>query len=109
MERSAATDYDSTELYDSALGDYTTTVIVSSTVVPDSIKDAVSELALYLLEKDTTAPTGQEGITEIKVDSIQLKFDAKDRLGWLNPSVKNLVWRFMANASTFNAPTTRVG
>ena len=40
---------------------------------------------------------------------IQLKFDSTDRANWFSPSVRNLVWRFLANNSAFNVPALRVG
>ena len=109
QETSSSTDYGSSELYDSALGEYSTTVAIPSDEVPDFLRDACAELSLYMLEKDITSPTGTEGFKLIEVDTVKLQMDSKDRLSWFNASVKNLVWRFLANNAAFNVPTRRVG
>ena len=88
---------------------YRTVVEIDSATIPDAVKDATAELALYMLESDITAPDDTSGFSEIKVDTIQLKINPKDRKSWFNPSVRNLIWRFLANTSAFNAPTQRVG
>lgn len=88
---------------------YSTYVEVPSDTVALEVQDATAELALYMLEKDITAPDASSGYSEISVDTIKLKINPKDRLSWFNPSVQNLVWRFLKNSSAFNVPAMRVG
>jgi len=87
---------------------YFTKVEISDSTVPQFLKDATAELAMWLIDSDTTAPTGTEGFTEIKVDVIDLKIKAADRQDWFNDSVRSLVWRFLYNQSKYSGSTMRV-
>lgn len=80
-----------------------------STTIPQFLKDATADLALQLVVSDTTAATGTEGFKRIKVDTVELEMNAKDRLSWFQDSTRNLVWRYLLNSSKYNAPTLRVG
>lgn len=87
-----------------------TYVEVPSDAVPTEVQNATAELAFTLISGDTTAATGTEGFKRIKVDSIELEMDAKDRMKWLQDSTKNLCWKFLkSSGSSLNAPTMRVG
>lgn len=96
------------EIYDIGLGFYTL-VTVSSTTVPQEIRNATAELALWLIASDTTAPTGLEGFKSLKVESIQIEVLAKDRANWMNESVYNLCKRFLLNSNKYSAQVVRVG
>lgn len=106
--------------YDDETGDYeiqdvsnlglSTYVEVPNDAPPREVKDATAELAFTLISGDTTASTGTEGFKRIKVDTIELEMDAKDRLRWLQDATKNLCWRFLkSGGSSVNVPTKRVG
>lgn len=88
---------------------YFVKIEISDTTVPAFLRDATCELAMYLLDSDTTAPTGTEGYERIKVDVIDLQIKASDRESWLSKSVRDLIWKFLLNASPYSSPTSRVG
>jgi len=88
---------------------YFTKITISDTTVPAFLVDATAELAMWLIDSDTTAPTGLEGMKRIKVESIEIEILPKDRLEWFNDAVKNLVWRFLKNPSKYSARVNRVG
>ena len=97
------------ESYDIAGMGFFTKIEIDDTTVPQFLKDATAELAMYLLEGDTTAPSGTEGFSRIKVDSIDITINSIDRESWFGKSVRDLVWRFLANSSRFSFPVVRVG
>ena len=88
---------------------YFTKIEISETAVPTFLKDATAELAMWLLNSDTTAPTGTEGFKRIKVDTIEVEMNPTDRQSWMNDSIRNLVWRFLASNSKYSGSTMRVG
>ena len=96
------------ENYDIGMGFYTK-IVIDDTTVPQFLKDATAELAMYLLEGDTTAPSGTEGFSRIKVDSIDITINALDRESWFGKSIRDLVWRFLQNSSQYTVPVVRVG
>ena len=49
--------------------------LYTANVIPDELKEATAELALYLLRKDRTAETGREGIKSFEVASFSVEFD----------------------------------
>lgn len=77
--------------------------------VPIEIKQATAEMAGILMAGDVTADSGLGEFSEIKVSEIMLKMKDMPRTGWLKSSVKNLMYRFLTNASPYNYPTRRVG
>ncbi len=87
---------------------YSTYYFDPDEVIPP-VKLATAELAGILAVEDTTADDGLSRFNEIKVESIALKINSQSRLSWMKPSIKNLCWRYMVNASPYNAPTQRVG
>lgn len=89
-------------------GFYTKVTIPESTV-PTQIKNATAELAFWLIDSDTTAPTGTEGFNRIKVDVIDIHVNSLDRQDWLNPPVRSLVHRFLKQSNRYTAPVVRVG
>ena len=96
------------ETYDIGGGFYTK-IIIADDEVPKFLQDATAELAMYLLEGDTTAPSGTEGFERIKVDTIDITINALDRESWFGKSIRDLVWRFLQNSSRFTVPVVRVG
>ena len=89
--------------------DYYLSTQFDSTTIPQFLKDATADLSLQLSVSDTTAPAGTEGFSRIKVDTIELQMNAKDRLAWFTDSTRNLCWRYLLNSSKYNVPTLRVG
>lgn len=85
------------------------TLYFDANTVPKPIQEACAELAGQLLDGDSTAPTGLEGFKELKVDSISIVVDPKDRLSWFQPATKNLCYKYLVNSSPINAPVKRVG
>jgi hypothetical protein len=53
-------------------------VEIDDNVIPANLKKAVAELASELLVSDRLAAADSTGITELKVDVIELKFDKND-------------------------------
>lgn len=79
-----------------------------SATIPQFIKDFTAELCLQLIVSNIAAPTGLEGFKSVKVSDIALEVNAKDRLSWMTDESRNLVWRWLANSSKYNAPVVRV-
>ena len=88
---------------------YFTKIEISDTTIPAFLKEATVELAMWLINSDTTAPTGLEGLKRLKVENIELESLPKDRQNWFNDAVRDLVWRYLKNSSKYSAPVTRVG
>ena len=84
-------------------------VTIPNDTVCQQVKDATAELALWLIQGDTTANSGTEGFSRLKVDTIELEIKANDRPAWFQDSVRNLVWRFILNSNKYSAKTQRVG
>ena len=53
--------------------------LIDSNVIPQIIKDAVSELARYLLTSDRTAESDTIGFKRIKAGSVEIEVDKTDR------------------------------
>lgn len=53
--------------------------LISSSVIPDDIKEALYEQALQLIGSDLTAPAGESGFSRIRVDVIELEMARSDR------------------------------
>lgn len=53
---------------------------VPAGTVPPSVKTAQMELALILIERDTTALNALAGMSEIKVDTLSIKTNPSDRV-----------------------------
>ena len=85
---------------------YSTWMFDSSTI-PEFLKNATAEAAMWLLQSDTTAPVGTEGFKRIKVDTIELEIDRKDRLKWMNDAVRNIIWRYVLNSNKYMVPVER--
>jgi len=49
--------------------------LIADDAIPQALKEAVSELASYLMSNDWTSPQESRGLKEIQVDVIDLKFD----------------------------------
>lgn len=49
--------------------------LIPDDVIPQVLKDAVCELASYLMSDDWTAPYAANGLKELKVDVIQIDYD----------------------------------
>lgn len=77
--------------------------------IPKFLQEATADFAGYLLEGDTTEPTGLEGLKSLKVESIELQVNAPDRLSWLPSSSRNLCSRYLLNSSKYSVPAVRVG
>lgn len=89
------------EIYDSFQFDWNT--------VPVFMQEACADFAGYLLDGDTTEPTGLEGLKRLKVDSIEIEANATDRLSWLPKSSRDLMRRYMLNSGSYSTNTIRVG
>lgn len=100
-------DYESVDLSSPGMG-YFTKVEISDTTVPTFLRDACNELAFWLIDSDTTAPTGLEGMKRIKVDVIEIESQPNDREGWFTDTIRSMVWRFLKQSSKYIAATQRV-
>lgn len=88
---------------------YFTKVEISDSTVPTFLANACAELAFWLMENDSTAPTGLEGMKRIKVDVIEIESLPNDREGWFTDPIRNLCWRFLKQTSKYSGSTQRVG
>ncbi len=71
--------------------------VLASNTIPKFLKDAVSELAFYLLSEDRTSDSDTAGFTAIQVGSIKLDIDKNDRSSVLPESVKNQISFYVKN------------
>lgn len=76
---------------------------------PKFLYEATAEMAGILMAGDVTADSGLGEFSEIKVSEIMLKMKDMPRTSWMKDSVRNLLWRYLTNASPYSAPTKRVG
>lgn len=59
--------------------------------IPQFLKDATAELALYILSSDVTAEDDTRGIKEMKAGSLELKLDKSDRSVEVPDSVNEIL------------------
>jgi hypothetical protein len=64
---------------------------VSSTIIPDTIKNAVAEFAKHLLSSDPTGDAQGKGLESLSVGSITLNFDKADTAGVLPSIVQEML------------------
>jgi hypothetical protein len=83
------------------------TMIFDITSIPQFLKDATAELALQLMTTDLTAHTGTEGMSRIKVDTIEIAVDKSDRIKWSNGPVAPLVRRYLRQSNPYVSQTVR--
>lgn len=62
-------------------------ILISPNVIPQQLKDAVCEMARFLLVDDLGVPRDQDGLWRIKVDVIELQFNRNYTL----PSVPSMI------------------
>lgn len=67
-------------------------VKIASDEIPKQLKEAVAEYARFLISTDRTTEQETDGITEITVDVIQLKFDSDYRLAVVPSIINELVY-----------------
>lgn len=84
------------------------TFMFDSTTIPQFLKEATAEAAMWLIANDTTKNTGTEGIKRIKVDVIELEVDKTTKPSWMDDSVRNMIWRYMKNSNPYMANVVRV-
>lgn len=53
--------------------------VFDSNIIPDWLKDATAELAIYLMAEDRTAEPDTKGFRELQVGSLKLVVDKDDR------------------------------
>ncbi len=66
-------------------------MLLSSTVIPNFLKQATAELAKQLLASDRTAESSSVGIAELTMDVVRIVFDKSETKAVLPPSVFNMV------------------
>jgi hypothetical protein len=64
---------------------------VSSTIVPQPIKNATAEFARNLISNDLTGDAQGKGLTSLEVGSIKLNFDKTDTAGVLPSIVQEML------------------
>jgi len=82
-------------------------IVFDPATIPTFLKQATAEAAMWLLASDTTAPKGDEGYRRIKVDTVELEVDKRDRLSWMNDSVRNMIWRYIRESNKYQATVVR--
>lgn len=83
--------------------------IIDNHTIPQPIKDATCELARYLLDNDLGDVRGQDGLEKIKVDVIEITFNAGYRLAKVPPELNWMLLGYgvlIGSGSTF-APIRR--
>jgi hypothetical protein len=66
-------------------------IAVSSSIVPQAIKNATAEFAKHLLSGDTTGNADGKGLTSLSVGSISLTFDKTDTAGVMPSIVQEML------------------
>lgn len=109
VEAAESNTYSPIEVYDS-YGYVSTTITIADNEIPQVLKNATAELALSLMTSDSTVPSSAmpAGISEIKVDSIGLKFSKTSKYGFLSSNIRNMLAPLLTNSSPYNAPVVRV-
>lgn len=64
---------------------------ISQYTIPQQIKEATMELARYLLTDDLSEPRAQDGLKQVKVDVIEIVFNADYRLPKIPPELNWLL------------------
>lgn len=64
---------------------------IPSNIVPQQLKEAVSEMARLLATEDRTIERSQDGLKRLKVDSIEIEFSEGYRLPNIPTSVANML------------------
>lgn len=66
---------------------------IANNVIPEQLREAVCEMACYLLRGDWEAATTSQaqGISELKIDVIELKFDGSIKIPAAPPAVPRLL------------------
>jgi len=83
-------------------------IVFDPNTIPQFLKDATAEAAMWLISNDQTAPVGTEGMKRVKIDTIEMEVDKHDRLKWMNDAVRNIVWRYLRQNNPFVARVQRV-
>lgn len=65
--------------------------LVSSSIIPQFLKDATVEYAMYLIATNRTADPGTAGIKSLKAGSFAIEFDKYDRSSTMPNSVFNII------------------
>ena len=87
--------------------------VYGSDEIPLAVKNALAELALSLIESDTTAESVDEKFDRIRVDTIELELRDSGKVSngstpWLTPTVAGLLRHLMGyRVSSINARTIR--
>lgn len=87
-----------------------TVVTIAVDAIPQVLKDATAELALSLMTSDSTIPSSAmpAGITDLKVDTIALKFSKTKKYGFMSDNLKNMLAALLTASAAYNAPVVRV-
>ena len=67
-------------------------VAIPSDSIPKQLKQATAQYARYLVENDRTVEQETDGLTEIVVDVIELKFDSSYRLATVPSYINELIY-----------------
>jgi hypothetical protein len=76
-------------------------VYIEKTVIPANLKEAIAEMARYLVEADRTTEQSKDGLESLKVDVIEMKFDSNYRLTQL----PTLIWQIVSDLGYFGVTT----
>lgn len=81
----------------------------SITAYPEWLKVATSELALALITSDRLGDSGTEGFSSIKLGSMTLNVDPKDRASWIPEYIMKAIrpWLNGSGRSSINRPVER--
>lgn len=77
--------------------------------IPQFLIEMCADICGTLANEDTTAPTGLENFSRLKVDTIEIETKKFSPTAWLPDSSRNLAWRYLANASKYSVNAQRVG
>lgn len=72
-------------------------VVIPDNVIPENLKEAIAEMARYLVEVDRTVEQSKDGLESLKVDVIDMKFDKNYRLTQL----PTLIWQIVSDLGYF--------
>lgn len=69
--------------------------------IPENLKEAIAEMARYLVENDRTVEQSRDGLESLRVDVIDMKFDKNYRLTQL----PTLIWQIVSDLGYFGVVT----
>lgn len=76
-------------------------------IIPNAVKEAVFEMAYYILEEDPTAVSDMDGLHSLKVGSLHIVADHKNKSSAIPEAVMKVVGEYGQQLSSSQIPVVR--